>query len=81
MDSVQKTDLADFVYDSEVAKATRHKRYRHLRAFLNWCEDEGYVQNPPDILFRQWRKTEEKNSIRPWPILVKCQHAKHPCRR
>jgi hypothetical protein len=31
VDSVQKSDVADFVYDSEVAKATRHKRYRHLR--------------------------------------------------
>jgi integrase len=49
VDSVQKSDLVDFVYDSEVAKATRHKRYRHLRAFFNWCEAENYVQNPPDM--------------------------------
>ena len=49
VDSVQKADLADFVYDAEVAKAPRHKRYRHLQAFFNWCEAEDYVQNPPEM--------------------------------
>ncbi|PSQ95229.1 MAG: hypothetical protein BRD55_11990 [Bacteroidetes bacterium SW_9_63_38] len=49
VDSVQKADVAGFVYDTVVAKATRHKRYRHLRASFNWCEDEGYVQNPPEM--------------------------------
>ena len=49
VDSVQKSGLADFVYDAEVAKAPRHKRYRHLQAFFNWCEAEDYVQNPPEM--------------------------------
>ena len=49
VDSVQKDDIAGFVYDRDKADATRHKRFRHWRAFLNWCEDKSYVNGTPDM--------------------------------
>jgi integrase len=49
MDSVQKSDIDGFIYDPDVADATRHKRFRHWRAFLNWCESEGYCTSVPDL--------------------------------
>ena len=49
VNSVGKKDLEEFVYDPEVASATRHKRFRHVRSFLNWCESQGYCSNIPEL--------------------------------
>jgi integrase len=47
--SLQKQHLESFIYDPDRANATRHKRFRHIRAFLNWCKDQGYVNSTPDL--------------------------------
>lgn len=49
VDSVTRSDLEDFVYDDSVADATRNQRFRHLRAFFNWCEGQGFANGTPDL--------------------------------
>jgi site-specific recombinase XerD len=36
-----------YVLDTEVSSATRLHRYRHLRAFFNWCVAEKLMTNSP----------------------------------
>lgn len=35
-----------YVQDESIAKASRGTRYRHVRAWLRWCERKGYVHQP-----------------------------------
>jgi integrase len=55
-------DIRPYVYDPEVANSTRRHRYRHLNAWLNWCEDEGYLPdgNPMEDVSKP-RKEERKS--------------------
>ena len=39
--------LTDYIRDAEVVNATKRKRYGHLRAFLNWCEENRYLEKSP----------------------------------
>jgi hypothetical protein len=65
VDSVQKSGLEGFIYDPDVADATRHKRFRHWRAFLNWCQDQGYCTSTPDLPETNFqRRCENRNSAK-----------------
>jgi len=44
---VGESHLRPFVYSPDVKPATRAYRYRHLRAFLNWCAKTGHVEESP----------------------------------
>jgi len=36
-------DIRPYVYDQSKSNSTQLHRYRHLNAWLNWCEDEGFL--------------------------------------
>lgn len=45
--SIAPGDVEAFVHDQNVSKGTRHARFRHVRAWLNWCEAKGQIQRNP----------------------------------
>ncbi len=53
LDDVTPTDLRRYVHaprgeeGASLSGATQRKRYRHVRAFLNWAEKEGVVEQSP----------------------------------
>ncbi len=57
-------DVEDFVYDGSVSDATRHKRFRHVRAVLRWGEgaedllDDVSAPKRPDKLPTPVTKSE-----------------------
>jgi integrase len=44
---VQPQHLRPYVHDRDVTNATQRKRYRHLRAFLNWTVEQGHRDGSP----------------------------------
>lgn len=47
---VSPDDIRPYVYDQSKSNSTQLHRYRHLNAWLNWCQDEGFLPdgNPMD---------------------------------
>ena len=56
---VQSSHLEAFVWQSSISASTRCKRYRHLRVFINWARDNGYLDHNPLDELRQ-PKAEKK---------------------
>ena len=54
-------DIRPYVYDQTKSNSTQLHRYRHLNAWLNWCEDEGFLPdgNPMDEVDKP-RKQEKR---------------------
>ena len=44
---VNASHLRPYVHDDSITNASQRKRYRHVRAFLNWCVENGHLQNTP----------------------------------
>ena len=45
---VQPEHLHSYIWGrSDIAKATREKRYRNLRTFFGWATDEGHIEESP----------------------------------
>lgn len=47
--SLSERDCEPFIYDDSVSAATRGGRFRHIRAFVNWCESEGLRSRGLDL--------------------------------
>lgn len=47
LSAVTASQIDTFVRDSLLSKATQHKRYRHLRAFLRWCVAQEFLRKNP----------------------------------
>lgn len=46
---IRPAAIRSFIYQDHLAAATRRNYFRHLRAWLNWLESEGYLsRNPKD---------------------------------
>lgn len=43
---VQPNHVRRYLHDSSVSQSTRRKRYRHVKAFLNWTEKAGHLDEP-----------------------------------
>ena len=39
--------LKDFVWETDLAEATMHKRYGHLRTFFRWCAAQNIIDESP----------------------------------
>jgi integrase len=46
-DRIRPAGLEAFIHDPSVSKATRGKRYRHVRAFFRWCRKRGHMEAVP----------------------------------
>lgn len=44
---VDADHLKPYVWQSDISTASKGKRYRHLRAFLNWAAEAGYLSSRP----------------------------------
>jgi integrase len=44
---VRADHLRSYVMQSDIAASSKRKRYRHLRAFLNWAVDEKHIETSP----------------------------------
>ncbi|MCS4190717.1 integrase [Salinibacter ruber] len=60
---VQPRDARNYVYDSDIANATRRKRYRHLDVFLGWCDGEEYLDENPIDRVQKPRKEERETPV------------------
>ena len=47
LNHVSASEVRTFVRNPSVSKATRRKRYGHLRAFLRWCKGEKLLRENP----------------------------------
>lgn len=69
--SVPGSDVRRFIYRyaprrDSLANATKRKRYRHLRAWLNWSEEQGLVDNSPlDEVPRPAKEQKEPAYLQP----------------
>lgn len=46
---VEASDLRPYVYDPSVSNSTQRNRRRHVKAFFNWCIDEGHVDGSSPV--------------------------------
>jgi integrase len=44
---LRPSKIAAFCYEADVSQSTRHKRFRHVRAVVNWGEENGYFEGNP----------------------------------
>jgi integrase len=51
--------VRQYVYDSDVASATRDKRYRHIAKFMKWAVQEGLLASDPLESVDRPRKEEK----------------------
>ena len=42
---VTASHLRPYVHKDSITNASQRKRYRHVRAFLNWCVEQGHVNS------------------------------------
>lgn len=47
LSAVTAPNVEAFCHDRSVSDATRHKRWRHVRAVLNWAEDNAFLSSSP----------------------------------
>ena len=56
---VPAEEVESFCRDVNLAQATRHKRYRHIRAFFNFCKREDLLQSAPTDEFEVSEPTKK----------------------
>jgi integrase len=44
---VRSKECRPYVLDPSISNASKRKRYRHLRAFFNWADKQGYLDDSP----------------------------------
>lgn len=47
LDHLDADHLEPYVWQADISAASRCKRYRHLRAFLNWAQENDYLTDNP----------------------------------
>jgi integrase len=63
---IRSQNLRPYVYAEGIANATKRKRYRHLRVFLNWACSSGYLDRSPlDDVQQPREKKKEKPVLTP----------------
>lgn len=55
-----RSHLRPYVHASHLTRASQRKRYRHLRAFLNWSAQNGHVERSPLDDVRQPKKQKKQ---------------------
>lgn len=66
LQDVEPGDIRAYVMAPNISNATQRKRYRHLRTFFNWAEDEEHIQsNPLGEMEPPKKETKEKAFLRP----------------
>lgn len=66
MADVRGADLRPYIHQPDVSSATQRKRYRHVRAWLNWCRKEGLTDaNVIDDVQQPSKEHKEAAYLRP----------------
>jgi len=66
LQDVEASDIHTYIHAKGISNATTRKRYRHLRTFFNWAEDEERIDsNPLNELEPPKKETKEKAFLRP----------------
>lgn len=60
---LQPTHIVPYVHAPDVQQATRRRRYRYLRALLNWCLDSGLLDTSPLDDVRQPRREQKQQAF------------------
>lgn len=47
LDRIRPEQINEYVRQRGIAQATKDRRYRHLRGFLNWCVEHGHCEASP----------------------------------
>lgn len=57
---VMEEHLRVYVFQSGTSRATKRKRYRHLRLFFNWAEEQGHINESPLSAIDKPKKQKKK---------------------
>lgn len=57
---VMEEHLRPYLFQADTARNTKVKRYRHLRVFLNWAEEQDHIDESPLSAIDQPKKQEKK---------------------
>jgi integrase len=58
--------IDEYCHEPSVSQATRRKRYRHVRAILNWASEEGFLaSNPLDEVTPPSKSNKLPTPVRP----------------
>jgi len=60
LQDVMEEHLRTYVFQADTSRATKRKRYRHLRVFLNWAEEQGYIDECPLSAIDQPKEQKKK---------------------
>jgi site-specific recombinase XerD len=78
LDDVRAADLRAYVHDPSVSSATRRKRFRHVRAFLNWSVKTGLLDaSPLGDLTPPKKETKEAAFLKPEDVDRLCIAIEH----
>jgi len=60
LQDVMEEHLRPYLFQADTSRATKRKRYRHLRLFFNWAEKQGHIDDSPLSAIDQPKKQEKK---------------------
>jgi integrase len=60
LQDLMEEHLRPYLFQADTSRATKRKRYRHLRLFFNWAEKQGHIDDSPLSAIDQPKKQEKK---------------------
>lgn len=60
LQDVMEEHLRPYLFQADTSRGTKRKRYRHLRLFFNWAEEQGHIDESPLSAIDQPKKQEKK---------------------
>ncbi|MFB6230470.1 MAG: tyrosine-type recombinase/integrase [Salinibacter sp.] len=60
LQDVMEEHLRPYLFQADTSRATKRKRYRHLRLFFNWAEEQDHIDESPLGGIDQPKKQEKK---------------------
>ena len=68
---LRSDQIQPYIYDSDVTNSTQRNRYRHLNAWLNWCDEEGYLPkgSPMEGVTKPRKEEKQPEHLTPDEVL------------
>lgn len=69
--------LRDWVYEEELAEATKRGRWIRLRAMMNWWKERGWISDPPRLPGKPEKRKRIRTTLSPAQLEIICEAYQH----